>query len=47
MVIKEEREDKECKEKGRMDDLIDEYLDPALNSNTLLLNLINDILDFV
>jgi len=24
-----------------------EYIDPALNSNNLLLNLINDILDFV
>lgn len=26
---------------------IEEYIDPALNSSNLLLNLINDILDFV
>ncbi|EAR86986.2 ATPase, histidine kinase-, DNA gyrase B (macronuclear) [Tetrahymena thermophila SB210] len=31
----------------KMSDYIQTYIDPALNSNKLLLNLINDILDFV
>ena len=28
-------------------EIIDKYLNPALNSNKLLLNYINDLLDFV